>query len=103
MTKKLNGRTPPKTNPEKNFFEEFVGAMGVLMIVVFIGGFILYEQRQKVNLADKCGELMRYRNDVKLNTGYYWSCEVNGRRVDKDTLDTAIKLYEVRAVMEKTE
>ena len=101
--KKLNGRTPPETNPEKNFFEEFIAAMGVLIAVVCIGGFILYDQRQKVNLADKCGKLMRYRNDVKLYTGYYWSCEVNGRRVDEDMLDNVIKLYQVRAVIGKTE
>ena len=89
--------------PEKNFFEEFIAATGVLMTVVCLGGFYLYTQNEKIELADKCGDLMRYRNDVKLETGYYWSCKVDGKTVNRDTLDTAIKLYEVRAVMEKTE
>ena len=52
----------------------------------------------KIKIAEKCSEIMKYRNDVKLHNNYFWTCTLSGKDVDMDTLDFLIKLYKVRAV-----
>ena len=99
--KKIKGKTPSESILETIFFYHFISCVALLVAIVGIGGTILYDQNKKIEIAEKCSEIMKYRNDVKLHNNYFWTCTLSGKDVDIDTLDFLIKLYKVRAVENK--
>jgi len=61
--------------------------------------YCIYTQNQKIELTEKCSELMQYRNDVKLDTTWSWSCDVKGKAVEEQILDQIINHYKASAVV----
>lgn len=100
--KKLNGRTPPKIDPKDSFFDQFIFTLGLLTFAVGIGGFVLYNQNEKLNFTEKCAELMQYKDNVKLHVDYYLTCSVNNHQFislrDSDIayLDSLINYYKLQ-------
>jgi hypothetical protein len=82
---------------EYNFTLVLLSFISVTIISLCL--YCIYTQNQKIELTEKCSELMQYRNDVKLDTTWSWSCDVKDKAVEEKILDQIINYYKASAVV----
>jgi hypothetical protein len=100
MKKTTKAKATKKKMTKKDELEVGLVLLSFISItIISLCLYCIYTQNQKIELTEKCSELMQYRNDVKLDTTWSWSCDVKGEAVEEKILDQIINHYKASAVV----